>query len=153
MSVRALWRVLCAGLLLWATGAAFANAQQIVRIGFASPLTGPQAHYGRDNLNGARLAVDELNARPLELGGTRVRFELLAEDDQADPRLGTIVAQRLADRGIRGMVWHFNSGVTIPASRIYHDGGVPQLSLSTNPEYTRQGLRTAFRLMADWVLQ
>ena len=78
-----------------------------------------------------------------------MRFELVAEDDQADPKTGTIVAQRLVDAGIRGMVGHFNSGVTIPASRIYHDAGIPQLSVSTNPKYTRQGYATAFRLMAD----
>lgn len=122
---------------------------QRVRIGFASPLTGPQAHYGVDNLRGARMAVDELNARPARMGGTTVHFELLAEDDQADPRTGTLVAQRLVDAGIRGMVGHFNSGVTIPASRIYRDAGIPQLSVSTNVKYTRQGYETAFRIMAD----
>src|SRR5687768_12269567 len=81
-----------------------AEPQHVVRIGFASPLTGPQAHYGRDNRNGAQMAIDELNAQPLTIGGRAVRFELLAEDDQADPKTGTIVAQRLVDAGIRGMV-------------------------------------------------
>jgi len=122
---------------------------ETVRIGFASPLTGPQAHYGEDNLRGARMAIDELNARGLRIGGRPVRFELVAEDDQADPKTGTIVAQRLVDAGIRGMVGHFNSGVTIPASRIYRDAGIPQLSVSTNVKYTRQGYPTAFRVMAD----
>ena len=125
--------------------AATAQAQQVVKIGFASPLTGPQAHYGTDNRNGAQMAIDELNAREPALGGKPVKFELVAEDDQADPKTGTIVAQRLVDAGIRGMVGHFNSGVTIPASRIYHDAGIPQLSVSTNAKYTRQGYRTAFR--------
>ena len=138
------------GLLLGLVAqAAQAQAETVVRIGFASPLTGPQAHYGRDNLNGARMAIDELNARLLRLGGRVVKFELEVGDDQADPRTGTVVAQQLVDAGIRGMVGHFNSGVTIPASRIYHDAGVPQLSVSTNVKYTRQGYRTAFRLMAD----
>jgi branched-chain amino acid transport system substrate-binding protein len=123
--------------------------QQVVKIGFASPLTGPQAHYGQDNRNGAEMAIAELNARRITIGDNAVRFELLAEDDQADPKTGTVVAQRLVDAGIRGMVGHFNSGVTIPASRIYHDAGIPQLSVSTNPKYTRQGYRTTFRLMAD----
>ena len=129
--------------------AASVHAQPVVRIGFASPLTGPQAHYGKDNLNGARMAIDELNAATPTIGGKAVKLELVAEDDQADPKTGTIVAQRLVDAGIRGMVGHFNSGVTLPASRIYHDAGVPQLSVSTNPKYTRQGYATAFRLMAD----
>lgn len=123
--------------------------QQVVRIGFASPLTGSQAHYGQDNLNGARMAIDELNARSPGIGGRPVRFELMAEDDQADPRTGTVVAQRLVDAGIRGMVGHFNSGVSIPASKIYSDAGIPQISVSTAVRYTRQGYRTTFRMMAD----
>jgi branched-chain amino acid transport system substrate-binding protein len=135
--------------LLLAASLAQAEAPEPVRIGFASPLTGPQAHYGRDNLNGARMAIDELNARQPRIGARAVRFELAVGDDQADPRTGTVVAQQLVDAGIRGMVGHFNSGVTIPASRIYHDAGIPQLSVSTNVKYTRQGYRTAFRLMAD----
>jgi len=126
-----------------------AQSQPLVKIGFASPLTGTQAHYGRDNRNGAQIAIDELNARRIAFGGAVVKFELVVEDDQADPKTGTVVAQRLVDAGIRGMVGHFNSGVTIPASRIYHDAGIPQLSVSTNPKYTRQGYGTAFRLMAD----
>ncbi|MGH6631435.1 MAG: branched-chain amino acid ABC transporter substrate-binding protein, partial [Burkholderiales bacterium] len=137
---------------LWAIGlASLAHAQpaETVRIGFASPLTGPQAHYGQDNLNGARMAVDELNAQKFRVRGRIVRFELVVEDDQADPRTGTIVAQRLVDAGIHGMVGHFNSGVSIPASKIYFDAGIPQLSVSTAVRYTRQGYKTAFRMMAD----
>ena len=125
------------------------EAPAAVRIGFASPLTGPQAHYGKDNLNGAQMAIDEINARRPVIEGSAVRFELAVGDDQADPRTGTIVAQQLVDAGIRGMVGHFNSGVTIPASRIYHDAGIPQLSVSTSVKYTHQGYKTAFRLMAD----
>jgi branched-chain amino acid transport system substrate-binding protein len=146
----------CAATLFAAAGGvgaaqkdAHREARQVVKIGFASPLTGPQAHYGQDNRNGAEMAIAELNARTVMIGRNPVRFELLAEDDQADPKTGTVAAQRLVDAGIRGMVGHFNSGVTIPASRIYHDAGIPQLSVSTNPKYTRQGYRTAFRLMAD----
>jgi branched-chain amino acid transport system substrate-binding protein len=128
---------------------AAAQAVEIVRIGFASPLTGPQAHYGKDNQNGAQLAIDELNARAIRIGGRPITFELLAEDDQADPKTGTVVAQKLVDAGIKAMVGHFNSGVTIPAARIYAEAGIPQLSVSTNVMYTRQKLRTTFRLMAD----
>ena len=105
--------------------------QEVVKIGFASPLTGPQAHYGQDNLNGARMAIEELNTRGVKLGSRPAKFELVVEDDQADPKTGTIVAQRLVDAGIRGMAGHFNSGVTIPASRIYHDAAIPQVSVST----------------------
>jgi branched-chain amino acid transport system substrate-binding protein len=136
--------------ILWlASALAFGQPVEVVKIGFASPLTGPQAHYGQDNLNGARLAVDELNARKPRIGKRAARFELLAEDDQADPRTGTVVAQRLVDAGARAVVGHFNSGVSIPASKIYSDAGIPQLSVSTAVRYTRQGHQTAFRMMAD----
>jgi branched-chain amino acid transport system substrate-binding protein len=131
--------------------AGFASAQsaETVRIGFASPLTGSQAHYGKDNQNGAQLAIDDLNARAISIGGKPVRFELVVEDDQADPKVGTVVAQKLVDSGIKAMVGHFNSGVTIPASKIYAEAGIPQLSVSTNVMYTRQKLKTTFRMMAD----
>lgn len=125
-----------------------------VRLGHVAPLTGPQAHLGKDNENGARLAIDELNARGLEIGGARVRFELLAEDDQADPKQGTIVAQKLVDAKVNGVIGHLNSGTTIPASKIYADAGIPQVSGSaTNPKYTQQGFKTAFRVMANDVQQ
>ncbi len=126
-----------------------AQPAETVKIGFASPLTGPQAHYGQDNLNGARMAIEDLNARKHRIRGRVVRFELVVEDDQADPRTGTVVAQRLVDAGVRGVAGHFNSGVSIPASKIYADAGIPQLSVSTAVRYTRQGHRTAFRMMAD----
>ncbi len=132
-----------------AFAAAGAQTPEVVRIGFASPLSGAQAHYGKDNQNGAQLAIEELNARGVRIGGKAVVFELLAEDDQADPKTGTVVAQKLIDAGIKAMVGHFNSGVTIPASRIYAEADVPQLSVSTNVLYTRQKLRTTFRMMAD----
>lgn len=130
-------------------GGARAQAPAVVLIGFASPLTGPQAHYGKDNQNGARMAIDDLNARGVKIGGKPVRFELLVEDDQADPKLGTVVAQKLIDAGIHAMVGHFNSGVTLPASKLYFDAGIPQVSVSTNVKYTRQKFKTAFRIMAD----
>lgn len=128
---------------------AAATAQDVVRIGFASPLTGGQASYGKDNQNGAQMAIDELNARGVKVGGKAVRFELMAEDDQADPKLGPVIAQKFVDAKVVAVVGHFNSGVTIPASKVYSDAGIPQLSVSTNVKYTQQGFRTAFRLMAD----
>lgn len=130
------------------------NNELSVRIGHAAPLTGPQAHLGKDNENGAKMAIDEANATGILIGGKRARFELLSEDDQADPRTSTIVAQKLTDEEIHGMIGHLNSGTTIPASRVYHDAGVPQISPSaTNPKYTRQGFESAFRTMANDVQQ
>jgi branched-chain amino acid transport system substrate-binding protein len=126
----------------------------VVKIGQVSPLTGPQAHLGKDNDNGARLAVEELNAKGVTIGGAKVKFELVSEDDQADPKTGTIVAQKLVDAKVAGVVGHLNSGTSIPASKIYNDAGIPQISPSaTNPKYTQQGYRGAFRVMANDVQQ
>jgi branched-chain amino acid transport system substrate-binding protein len=122
----------------------------VVKIGHAAPLTGPVAHLGKDNENGTRLAIDEANAANPVIGGRPVRFEMLSEDDQADPKQATIVAQKLADANVAGVVGHLNSGTTIPASKIYSDAGIPQISPSaTNVKYTHQGFRTAFRVMAN----
>lgn len=125
-------------------------SETIVRIGSVAPLTGPQATLGKDNDNGARLALDEINAAGVTLGGKKVKFELVSEDDQADPRTATIVAQKLVDEHVAGVLGHLNSGTTIPASKIYFDAGIPQISPSaTAIAYTAQGFKTAFRVMTN----
>lgn len=122
----------------------------VVAIGSVAPLTGAQTHIGKDNENGARFAIDEINARGLTIGGKPVRLELHSEDDAADPKTATIVAQKLIDAGVVGVVGHLNSGTSIPASRIYSDNGVVQISPSaTAVKYTAQGYKTAFRVMAN----
>lgn len=122
----------------------------VVRIGHVAPTSGPSAHLGKDNENGARMAIDELNARGVMIGGKRAKFELLAEDDAAEPKQGTAAAQKLVDSKVNGVVGHLNSGTTIPASKIYSDAGIPQISPSaTNPKFTRNGYKTAFRVVAD----
>ena len=121
----------------------------VVRIGSASPLTGPQAHIGIDIRNGVQLAIDDANAAGTEIGGRKVKFELVAEDDEANPTKATTVAQKLVDAKVVGVVGHFNSGASIPASKIYSDAGIPQISpSSTNPKYTQQGFKTTFRVVA-----
>jgi len=86
----------------------------------------------------------------LKIGGKPAKFELLAEDDGADPKQGTAAAQKLVDSKVVGVVGHLNSGTSIPASKIYSDAGIPQVSPSaTNPKYTRQGYKTTFRVVAD----
>lgn len=122
---------------------------EVVRLGFAAPLTGPQAHYGKEMQNGIVLALEEINAGAPTLGGRSVRFELLSEDDQADPRQGVAVAQKLVDAGIRGMLGHFNSGTSIPAARIYAAAGIAQIAMATSPQYTAQGFPTTFRAMTS----
>jgi branched-chain amino acid transport system substrate-binding protein len=126
------------------------GAVETIKVGVVAPLTGPQAHLGKDIENGARLAVDAINATNPSLGGKPVQFILQAEDDQADPKTATVVAQKLVDEGAKGVVGHLNSGASIPASRIYSDNGIPQVSpASTAVAYTHQGFKTTFRLMAN----
>lgn len=120
-----------------------------VKIGFAAPMTGAQAHYGKDMQNGIVLAIEDINATKPTIGGKPVKFVLDTQDDQADPRTGTTVAQKLVDDGIKGMLGHFNSGTTIPASRIYANAGIPQIAMATAPEYTTQGYKTTFRMMTS----
>jgi len=127
-----------------------AKPEVVVKLGHAAPMTGPQAHLGKDNENGAVLAIEELNAAGVMIDGKKVTLELMAEDDAADPKQGTAVAQKLVDAKVAGVIGHLNSGTTIPASKIYSDAGIPQISPSaTNPKYTRQGFKTAFRVVAD----
>lgn len=131
-----------------------AASEVIINIGHAAPLTGPQAHLGKDNENGAIMAIDELNGRGLTIAGNKVKFVLISEDDQADPKAGTTVAQKFVDQKVNGVIGHLNSGTTLPASRIYSDAGIPQISGSaTNPTYTQQGFKTTFRVFANDVHQ
>ena len=130
-------------------GAAYAQ-DMVVKIGHVAPTSGSIAHLGKDNENGARMAIDELNAKGVMIGGKKAKFELLAEDDAADPKQGTAVAQKLADSKVNGVIGHLNSGPSIAASKIYSDAGIPQISPSaTNPKFTRQGYKTTFRVVAD----
>jgi branched-chain amino acid transport system substrate-binding protein len=122
----------------------------VVTLGHSAPLTGPQAHIGKDNENGARLAVDDVNAQGIKIGGRTLKLVLDGQDDQADPKQGIIVAQKFVDAKVNAVIGHLNSGTTIPASKVYADAGIPQVSPSaTNPTYTHQGFKTAFRVMAN----
>ena len=135
---------------LFAVTAGAAAAQTMVKIGHVAPLTGAIAHLGKDNELGARMAIEELNAKGMKLDGKAVKFELMSEDDGADPKQGTAAAQKLVDAEVAGVIGHLNSGTTIPASKIYSDAGIPQISPSaTNPKYTQQGFKTAFRVVAN----
>jgi len=119
-----------------------------VKIGHVAPLTGGIAHLGKDNENGARLAIEEANAAKIKIDGKEVKFVLVAEDDQADPKVGTTVAQKMVDAKVVGVVGHLNSGTSIPASPIYNQAGIPVISGSaTNPKLTEQGFKTQFRVV------
>ena len=128
------------------TGSALAQ-DLVVKIGHVAPLSGGFAAYGKDAENGVRMAVEELNAKGVSIGGKRARFELVGEDDAGDPKQGSAVAQKLCDAKVNGVVGHMNSGTTIPASAIYNQCGVPHVTpFATNPKLTQAGYKTTFRM-------
>lgn len=138
-----------AALAILAAGTTASAQEVVVKIGHVGPLTGAIAHLGKDNENGARLAVEEINKAGLTIDGKKVKLELVAEDDAGDPKTGTAVAQKLVDAKVAAVVGHLNSGVSIPAAKIYSDAGITQISpSSTNPDYTKQGFKTTYRVVA-----
>jgi ABC-type branched-subunit amino acid transport system substrate-binding protein len=134
-------------LLLAAAGAQ--ADEQLVKLGVSGPLSGANAFAGKDNENGVRLALEELNARPITISGKPIRFELVSEDDQGDPKAGVNVAQKFADGGVRFVLGPYNSGVAIPASRVYHDAGIVMSTVGTNPKITQAGYKNVFRMVAS----
>ena len=131
--------------------AGMASAQDaVVKIGHVAPMSGSQAHYGKDNENGARMAIEELNTQNIVIGGKKIKFELVAEDDAADPKQGTAVAQKLCDSKVAGVVGHLNSGTTIPASKVYNDCGIPMVTgAATNPALSKPGYKNVYRIIAN----
>jgi branched-chain amino acid transport system substrate-binding protein len=122
----------------------------VVKIGHVGPMSGGQAHYGKDNENGVRMAIEDLNAQGVTIGGKKVKFEIQAEDDAADPKQGTAAAQKLCDAKVAGVVGHLNSGTTIPASKVYNDCGIPHVTgAATNPNLTKPGYNTTYRIIAN----
>ncbi|HEY0589906.1 MAG TPA: branched-chain amino acid ABC transporter substrate-binding protein [Pseudoduganella sp.] len=127
-----------------------AYAQDTIKIGHVAPVSGPNSHLGKDMENGARMAVEDLTAKGVKIGGKPVKFVVQFEDDAGDPKQGTTAAQKLVDAKVQGVIGHLNSGTTIPASKIYFDAGIPQISpAATSPVYTKQKFNTAFRVVAN----
>jgi branched-chain amino acid transport system substrate-binding protein len=142
----------CIAIAVLALGASMAQAQemQTVKIAHAGPTSGGIAHIGKDTENGVSLAIDELNSQNLVIGGKKIKFELVAEDDAGDPRQATAVAQKLCDNKVAGVVGHLQSGTTIPAATVYNKCGIPHITASaTNPDLTKPGYKTTFRLIAN----
>jgi len=137
-----------AGVVLFGVSITPTHAQETVRIGAANPITGGLAAMGKDAENGTRLAIEEINASNLVVGGQKITLQLDAKDDAGDPRTATVVSQALVDDNVAAVVGHLNSGCTIPASKAYSQAGIVQLTTSTNPAYTLQGFKTTYRLTA-----
>ena len=127
-----------------------AGAQEVIKIGHVGPTSGPSAHLGKENENAAGMAIDDLNAMGFKINGKPVKFVLLAEDDASDPKQGTAAAQKLVDAKVNGVIGHLNSGTSIPASKIYYDAGIPEISpATTQTKYTQQNFNTTFRVVAN----
>ncbi len=143
-------KLTAAAALAMVAGAVMAQDTQVIKIGHVGPVSGPQAHYGKDNENGARMAIDELNTQNIVINGKKIKWEIQAEDDAADPKQGTAAAQKLCDAKVAGVVGHLNSGTTIPASKVYNDCGIPHVTgAATNPALTKPGYKTTFRIIAN----
>ncbi|MEM5388744.1 branched-chain amino acid ABC transporter substrate-binding protein [Paraburkholderia phymatum] len=152
MKIHRITSALIAALAVVQPFAAFADTT--VKIGQVSPLTGELAHIGKDDENGVRLAIEDLNSEKLKIGGQAVTFVLDSQDDAADPKTAVTVAQKLIDDRVAGVVGHANSGTSIPASRIYAAAGIPMITESaTNPLLTQQGFKSVFRMVANDVRQ
>jgi branched-chain amino acid transport system substrate-binding protein len=115
-----------------------------IKIGVAGPKTGKEAKNGQDLIEGTTLAVEEWNAKGGVLGR---KIEVVVRDDEAAEKNATTVATELIDAGVAGVVGHFNSGCTLPASKLYKDAGVPMITpASTNPTVTDRGFPNVFRI-------
>lgn len=139
--------LLCAAALSFA--ASVQAQEQIVTIGQTGPLSGPNAFAGKDNENGVRLAIEDLNAKKIVVGGKTLKFQLQSEDDQCDAKAGVNVAQKLVDSGVKFVMGPYCSGVAIPASRVYSEGGVMMSTVGTNPKVTQGGFKNVFRIIAS----
>ena len=143
-------KLTAAATLALVAGAVTAQDTQVIKIGHVGPVSGPQAHYGKDNENGARMAIEELNTQNIVINGKKIKWEIQAEDDAADPKQGTAAAQKLCDAKVAGVVGHLNSGTTIPASKVYNDCGIPHVTgAATNPALTKPGYNTTYRIIAN----
>lgn len=118
--------------------------EDVIKIGIAGPMTGAQAKMGTDFRNGVTIAIEEWNAKGGILGK---KIEIVVGDDQADPKQAVAVANKLVNEGVKGIVGHFNSSCSIPASDVYNRAGIPMITpASTNPQLTERGYRGVFRV-------
>lgn len=125
-----------------------ASESKTVKIGFAAPLTGDNAVYGQGMKRAVELAIEEANASD-EAKAAGITFDLRAEDDAGDPKQAVTVANALvADKAVAGVVGHFNSGCSIPASPVYNEAKLPMVSVSSNPQLTAQGYAAVNRIVA-----
>src|SRR6185503_7681620 len=131
------------GLALGAAIAFAGTAQAQIKMGVAGPLTGPNAAFGAQLKNGTDQAVEDINAAGGIMGQ---KITVSYGDDVSDPKQGVSVANKFVGDGVKLVVGHFNSGVTMPASEVYAESGILMISPSaTNPKITERNLWNTFR--------
>src|ERR1700683_3098559 len=114
-----------------------------VRLGVAGPITGANASFGAQLTTGVAQAVADINAAGGILGQ---KIEVEPGDDVSDPKQGVSVANKFVGDGVKFVIGHFNSGVTIPASDVYQENGMLVITPgSTNPQVTERGMWNVFR--------
>jgi len=145
------------GLLVLVGMAALTGCQpgvpDTVKIGVAQPLSGPLKDLGQDMVDGTQMAIDDINKEGLKIDGKLVKLEIMTADDKADAEAGKVAAKTLIDGGVIAVIGHLNSGVSIAAAPLYAEKMIPQLAISTKPEYTKLNLPTTLRLVASDALQ
>lgn len=123
-----------------------AGGKDVIYIASVAPLSGATATAGKDNDSGARLAVEDINAKGgVEINGKKYQIELISEDDGADPKQGPIVAQKVVDHGkVLGVIGHYNSGVTMAANPVYAKANLFTITPSaSNPDVVAKSMKTA----------
>ncbi len=136
-------KILLSGIALGTVLAFSSVAQAQIKLGVAGPITGPNASFGAQLKNGVEQAVEDINAAGGIMGQ---RITVSVGDDRSDPKEGVSVANKFTADGIKWVVGHFNSGVTMPASEVYAENGIIfNTPSATNPRITERGLWNAFR--------
>ena len=138
----------CLVFVFFLSGCGASSSGKVIKIGCATPMTGDQAQIGIDTCNAVRLAADQVNERGEVIPG--YKLEVLALDDQHNPSQAVNVAKKfVSDRDVLAVVGHFNSSCTKPASAVYHEARMVQITpASTNPQLSQQGFDTFFRVAA-----
>ncbi|MDX6766503.1 MAG: branched-chain amino acid ABC transporter substrate-binding protein [Candidatus Methylacidiphilales bacterium] len=141
--VKAPFPILCLLLALGAAGCQ--KSDSTLKIGLAGVQTGSDGQIGTTMFYGSQIAIDEWNEKGGLLGK---KIVAVSRDDEGKPNQAVAVAQELVSEGVAAVIGHFNSGCTIPASEIYQQNGILQITPgSTNPTVTERGFRSLFRIV------
>ncbi|MBI3702374.1 MAG: branched-chain amino acid ABC transporter substrate-binding protein, partial [Rhizobiales bacterium] len=136
-------RITTLGLALGFAIATAGTAAAQVKLAVGGPITGPSAATGAQMKNGVDQAAEDINKTGGILGQ---KIQVSYGDDVSDPKQGVSVANKFAAEGVKFVIGHYNSGVTIPSSEVYQENGILQITpASTNPTVTERKMWNIFR--------